>query len=81
MVLLTNTNVMVQPSKSLGLGPLRNLTSINATKTNANENALFGSVFYATNFYLMLLCMGLCIKYVRKIFRKSNIFYQESKKY
>ena len=73
MVLLTHTNVMVPTSKSLGLGPLRNLTSINATKTNANENAL--------NFYLMLLCMGLCIKYVRKIFRKSNIFYQESKKY
>ena len=73
MVLLTHTNVMVRPSKSLGLGPLRNLTSINATKTNAKENAL--------NFYLMLLCMGLCIKYVRKIFRKSNIFYQESKKY
>ena len=45
MVLLTHTNVMVRPSKRSKLGSLRNLTSINATKANANENTILGSVF------------------------------------
>ena len=81
MVLLAHTSVMVRPSKRSGLGSLRNLTSINATNRNANENTILGSVFYAKNFYSMLTYMGLCIKYVRKIFQKTNIFYHESKKY
>ena len=81
MVLLAHTSVVVRPSKKSGLGSLRNLTSINATNRNANENTILGSVFYAKNFYSMLTYMGLCIKYVRKIFQKTNIFYHESKKY
>ena len=39
MVLLTHPNVTLRPSKSVELDPLSNLTLIDATKPNANEDS------------------------------------------
>ena len=44
MVLLVHLNVTVRPSKSSEMNPSTNLTSVDATKPNPNENTFLGSV-------------------------------------
>ena len=45
MVLLVHLNVTVRPSKSSEMNQSTNLTSVDATKPNPNENTFLGSVF------------------------------------
>ena len=75
MVSLIHHNVTVRPSKSSEMNPSTNLTSFDATKPNASENTFLRSVFMLLT-YIMSLCTGLCIRYVPKIFGKTNISYQ-----
>ena len=74
MVLLTHTNVMVRPSKRSELGSLRNLTSINATNANANENTILGSVFMLKGFIQCYLVWDYALSTFAKFSEKLIFF-------